>query len=244
MPHYGGPDSVSWRGTITGVHTPEMQALEAEIDQLDARMDELRVLFLQKEREYADEYDTVEAAFGKELEQVRKVDLRAKGDVLNRLDSAALDVPLSHQEGSDRYEELWRRKKQQILEEYHLREEDMTREHNSRVEMMQGELRALEARQKARQEEDKERPSGVPFLGLELAEHQGPGARVVKARGPCREAGVREGDVLLNAQLSKNIRTKKNLQDVIRNARPGQHLAFLVERSGQEHETVMAIPRR
>lgn len=238
-------DGGGWMGDLpAGPHTPEMQALEAEIDRLDARMDELRVVFVQKEREYADEYDNLEAAFGKELEGIRKVDLRSKGDVLGRMDALAEDPAPGRYESSERFEDLWRRKKQQIADEYRLREEDMTREHTSRMDIMQGELRVLEQRRQQRQEEERDRAFGLPFLGVELVEHAAPGARVIKVRGPSRDAGVREGDILLNAQLSKHVRTKKALADVATHARPGHHLAFLIQRDGVEHEIVMAIPFR
>ena len=223
-----------------------MKQLELEIERYDAKMDELRSAFMQREREYADEYDTVETSFGKELEVIRKCDLRAKREVLSSMEDGVENVhlPTDH-EAAQRYEDLWHRKQQNITEEYAMREEELTREHRSRMEAMQAEIRMLEHRRvQQKKEDDKGKNAAPPFLGVELVEYPGVGARVTKSRGPSREAGVREGDILMNAQLSKNVNSKKVLKDIVSHAKPGQHLAFLVERDGGEHETVMEIPGR
>lgn len=54
------------------------------------------------------EYDNLEAAFGKELEGIRKVDLRSKGDVLGRMDALAEDpAPGRYEVGRASGQDLW-----------------------------------------------------------------------------------------------------------------------------------------
>eukprot|EP00906_Rhabdomonas_costata_P027901 RCo039613 len=229
------------------LRSSRMVELEGEVEQHDRALVQLRSEFVRQEQQYNDRLDDLEAEFGQELERLRRSDLAAKAEVQRSLARAlARDeeeaLVVSQDVNPEEVEQAWLVRKSELDQEFTEKETRIMQTYSGKIQQLQEELQGYRRTLESLEQAD----PGIPTLGIELVDiaHHG-GVRVARSRGAARDAGVREGDILLSLQASKNIRSKRTLSDIAQHAQPGEHLAFLVERDGTEMEAVLTVaPQR
>eukprot|EP01012_Entosiphon_sulcatum_P001479 TRINITY_DN10283_c0_g1_i1.p2 TRINITY_DN10283_c0_g1~~TRINITY_DN10283_c0_g1_i1.p2 ORF type:complete len:223 (+),score=43.21 TRINITY_DN10283_c0_g1_i1:24-671(+) len=209
--------------------------LQEILRQYDELKNEVNARFSKMDREGEDEIDALEIEFGKALEDIRGRDLQSKKDLLAQFNGSRQKASSSNWQNE--LEKAWEAEAQRLREEFQERESRITGDHEGKIARLQEELRMLQLQKTAVVDDP-------PWLGLDLVEHPPVGVKVSKVRGPARSAGLREGDIIISIQASKNISGRQHFNTVISKTRPGERLALLLERAGVEHEVVLTRPAR